>query len=223
MNNTITVVGAGNMGRAIARRYAVGGADVLLVDMDADRAADVAAQMTDDALGRVTARPLGEALDSDIVVFATWFPQTLELLSTHAGPLSDSVVVDISNPLNDTFDDLTTAWGSSAAEELAVKAPGVRLVKAFNTVFAPVLIDGAIDGVPLDVFVASDHEDAKRAVVASLEGTGLRAIDAGGLSAARTLERLTLLQIGIQNRLGLEFRTAVKVLPHVYTTEAESA
>ncbi|MFC0112350.1 NADPH-dependent F420 reductase [Kibdelosporangium aridum] len=213
MSNTITVVGAGSMGRAIARRYAVAGADILLVGTDAARTADVAAQATDGAPGRVTARPLGEALESDIVVFATWFPQTMELLTTHVDSLSDAVVVDISNPLNDTFDDLTTAWGSSAAEELAVRVPGVRLVKAFNTVFASVLFDGAIDDLPLDVFVASDHEDAKRAVMASLEGTSLRSIDAGGLSAARTLERLALLQIEIQNRLGLEFRAAVKVLP----------
>ena len=49
--------------------------------------------------------------------------------------LSGTVVVDSTNPLNDTGTDLTTT-GRSAAEQLQARLSGAKVVKGFNTIFA---------------------------------------------------------------------------------------
>ena len=62
------------------------------------------------------------------------------------------------------------------------------MVKAFNTTFAGSLVDGQVAGQPLDVFVASDDDDAKAKVRELAESAGLRVLDAGPLAHARQLE-----------------------------------
>jgi predicted dinucleotide-binding enzyme len=70
--------------------------------------------------------------------------------------------VDISNPLNESFEGLATAPGTSAAEEVAAAAPsGARVVKAFNTTFSGTLVEGQVADQPLDVLIAGDDEEAK--------------------------------------------------------------
>jgi predicted dinucleotide-binding enzyme len=67
--------------------------------------------------------------------------------------LAGKVVVDIANPLNETFDGLATAPGTSAAEEVAASAPpGARVVNAFFTTLSGTLVEGQVAGQPLDVF-----------------------------------------------------------------------
>jgi 8-hydroxy-5-deazaflavin:NADPH oxidoreductase len=121
-------------------------------------------------------------------------------------------VVDISNPLNQTFDALATAPGTSAAEEVATTTTGARVVKAFNTTFAPTLVEGQVAGQPLDVLIAGDDEEAKETVAQLARDGGLRAIDVGPLERARQLEGLGFLGITLQQPLGLNFQSAWKLI-----------
>jgi predicted dinucleotide-binding enzyme len=122
-------------------------------------------------------------------------------------------VVDITNPLNETYDGVVTPPGSSAAEEIAARLPEtVPVVKAFNTVFAGTLVLGEVAGQPLDIFLAADDNEAKARVSAFVESAGLRAIDAGPLARAGALESLALLHVGLQFTRGTQFGTAIKVV-----------
>ena len=210
----ITVVGAGNMGSALARRFAVAGVQVLLVDEDVAKASSVAAQINAEAGGAVVVATVADGIRrGDVVAFATWYPVTRQLAEQHAAQLVGKVVIDISNPFNDTFDGLTTEPGTSAAEQIAAVAPGARLVKAFNTTFAPVLQEGGVAGQVADVLVAGDDDEAKASVFALAERAGLHGVDAGALSNARTLERMTLLLVELQGRYGLGFNAAFRFVP----------
>jgi len=60
---------------------------------------------------------------------------------------------DATNPLNDSYSDLTTT-GVSAAEALQQQAPDAKVVKALNTVFASRYATPTEDGQPLDAFLA---------------------------------------------------------------------
>lgn len=122
------------------------------------------------------------------------------------------MLIDITNPVNETMDGLVTPPDSSAAQELAASAPGAKVVKAFNTTFAATLIDGEIGGKPLDVFLAGDDEEAKATVSQLVEDGGLRPIDAGPLMRARELEATGLLHMSMQNTLGTGFASALKIL-----------
>jgi 8-hydroxy-5-deazaflavin:NADPH oxidoreductase len=224
----ITVIGIGNMGRAISRRLACGGADVLLVGKDLEAARRVAAEAAatpEDCVGvdelrealagtagSIRAADLADGLAEDVVVLALWHQQALDFARANAAALRGKVVVDIANPLNPTYDGLVTPPGSSAAEELARLVPGAKVVKAFNTTFAPTLTAGAVAGQPLDVFVAGDDGEAKATVARLIEAGGLRAIDVGPLEQARQLEGLGLLHIALQATLGTGFASAVKII-----------
>jgi 8-hydroxy-5-deazaflavin:NADPH oxidoreductase len=209
---SVGIVGAGNMGRSIARELSKTGQGVVLADRDSDKAEAVVAEIgAGDGLS--AAASLEDALASDVIVLALWYPGTTEFADEHRAELDGKVVVDISNPLDESWIRLATDPSMSSAELLAAKLPGSRIVKAFNTTHAPALFDGQVDEVPLDVFVASDDDDAKSQVSELVRAAGLRPIDAGRLDNARLLERLTAFQIELSQRYGLEFRVTFKLLP----------
>ena len=114
-----------------------------------------------------------------------------------AGKLEGKVVIDITNPLTPDYMGLTLGHDTSAAEEIAKAVPGAEVVKAFNTVFAQVLADGADfgNGRKADVFVAGDSARAKQTAGAIAESIGFHVVDAGPLKNARYLEPVAGLNI----------------------------
>jgi 8-hydroxy-5-deazaflavin:NADPH oxidoreductase len=148
-----------------------------------------------------------------VVILAVYYPGSLEIAGELGDKLAGKVVVDIANPLNETFDGLATAPGTSAAEEVAESAPaGARVVKAFNTTFSGTLVEGQVAGQPLDVFIAGDDDGAKETVAQLVRDGGLRAIDVGQPERARQLEGLGFLGITFQQPLGFNFQSAWKFI-----------
>jgi 8-hydroxy-5-deazaflavin:NADPH oxidoreductase len=211
--SSITILGSGNMARGVGTRAVAGGHDVQILDRDPEKADALAGELGAGAEGRVTAGTLGDPVAGDIVVLAVVYPVTVSLVQQHAAALDGKVIVDISNPINMETFDLATPPGISAAEEVATAAPaGAKVVKAFNTTFAPTLVSGAVSGQPLDVFIAADDDDAKAAVSRLVESGGARPLDAGVLARARLLEALGLLHITLQMTRGTQFATALKLI-----------
>jgi len=204
----ITIIGTGNMSRGIATRALAAGHTVTLLGTTADKAQALAGELS----GNVRAGAVGDELQGDIVVLAVWYQALDDVLGRYGDQLDGRVVVDITNPVDlQTFQPLTVEAGS-AAQEIAQRAPGARVVKAFNTTFAGTLVEGQVAGQPLDVLIASDDQDAKGVVRQLAEDGGLRAIDAGPLAHARQLEGLGYLHMAIQDGLGTGYGSTVKVL-----------
>jgi 8-hydroxy-5-deazaflavin:NADPH oxidoreductase len=211
----VTVIGAGNMGRGIGHVLVRGGHSVTVVDRDPEEAGRLAEELRGAARGGATveAEAPGAGLRDEVVILAVWYPSTLEAARGLGGELEGKIVVDIANPVNQTFDGLATEPGTSAAEELVEAAPaGARVVKAFNTTFAGTLVEGQVAGQPLDVFIAGDDEGAKETLAQLARDGGLRAIDVGPLERARHLEALGFLHMMVQQPLGTGFGSAVKVI-----------
>src|SRR5689334_2548215 len=133
----ITVIGAGNMGSAFVKQLTAAGHQVSVTARDADKAARVAA-----AHGAKAVPTAGAAEGADAVVLATGYAEAVAALRG-VGHLAGKVVVDITNPLTADYTGLTVGHSTSAAEEIAQAVPGAEVVKAFNTVFASVLGEGA--------------------------------------------------------------------------------
>jgi NADPH-dependent F420 reductase len=208
----IGIIGAGGMARGIGSRFVAGGNEVVISARDDAKAAALAADLNGAANGKARAGSRQEALAADVVVLALPYDAARAFAAENAAALAGKVVVDITNPLNATYDGLATAPGTSAAEEIAAVLPESFVVKAFNTTFAGPLVSGAVAGNQLDVLVAGNDETARRTVSALVEGAGLRAIDAGGLERARQLEGLALLGITLQSTLGTGFQSAWKLV-----------
>jgi len=204
----ISIIGTGNMARGIATRALAGGHAVTVLGTEPGKAQALAGELA----GDVTAGTVGDPLEGDVVVPAVWYQALDDVLDRYGDQLDGRVVVDITNPIDtQTFQPLDLEAGS-AAQEIAGKVPGARVVKAFNTTFAGTLVEGRVAGEPPDVFVASDDEEAKRAVRRLAEDGGLRAVDAGPLANARQLEALGYLHMAIQDNLGTGYASAVKIL-----------
>ena len=210
----VTIIGAGNMGRGIGHLLVRGGHSVTVVDRDPEEAARLAEELRGSAQGAAMVEADGPNMElrDDVVILAVYYPGSLETARERGDRLAGKVVVDISNPLNQSFDALATEPGTSAAEEVAATVPaGTRVVKAFNTTFSGTLVEGQVAGQPLDVLIAGDDEGAKEAVSELVRDGGLRAIDVGPLERARELEGLGFLGITLQQPLGLNFQSTWKL------------
>ncbi|MBO1330282.1 NADPH-dependent F420 reductase [Streptomyces sp. VRA16 Mangrove soil] len=211
----ITMIGAGSMAHGIATRALVGGSAVRLINRNAAKATELAAQLVRAVPGADVRSGLTEDIaDADVVVLALPFEAAKEVAATHRAALAGKVVVDISNPVDfTTFDALTVAPGTSAAEEIAAVAPEAHVVKAFNTIFAGTLIAGELaTGTPLDLFVAGDDQQAKHQVLELGRTGGLHAVDAGPLRRARELESFQFLHMTLQESLGAGWMSGIKIV-----------
>jgi NADPH-dependent F420 reductase len=211
----ITIIGPGNMGRAIATRALAGGHSVTFVGRtleSAQKAADEVKTLAQQG-AEVSATTLENVEPGDVVVLALWYGTNIEVAKKLADKLQGKTVVDIANPLNSTYDGLVTAPDSSSAEDVAkAVGPKTKVVKAFNTTYASTLQSGQVAGEPLDVFIAGDDQEAKNIVAQFVKDSGLRPIDTGPLNRARQIEGLGLLHIVTQGNLGTNFASAVKIV-----------
>jgi NADPH-dependent F420 reductase len=206
----VTIIGCGNMGRAIGTRLVAGGHDVELIDRNPDDARALAGELS--GPGSARAADPGRGPTGEVVIFALYYPGVLEAIDEYRDRLTGKVVVDISNPVDvETWDRLATPPEKSATEEVGERLPaGTPVVKAFNTTFAKTLEPGEVQGQQLDVLIAGDDEGAKQKVAQLAESGGLRPIDVGPLQRARQLEQLGFLHISVQEPLGAEYASAVK-------------
>ena len=204
----ITIIGTGNMSRGIASRALAGGHSVTLLGHEAGKADALAGELS----GGARAGTVGDALTGDVVVLAIPYGAIDDVIGEYGDQLSGKAVVDITNPVDwNTFTPLNIEAGSAAAE-IAQKAPGAKVVKAFNTTFAGNLEAGEAGGAPLDVFIAGDDAEAKQAVADLAASGGLRPIDAGPLRRARELEGFQFLHMTLQQTLGTGWSSAIKIL-----------
>ena len=211
----VTIIGAGNMGRGIGTRLVAGGHSVTFVDASPETAEKTAAEVRASAKKnvKVSTASLGSAELGDVVVLALWYGTNIEIAKQLGARLAGKVVVDIANPLNSTYDGLATTPDSSSAEDVArAIASGAKVVKAFNTTYAGTLLEGEVAGQPLDVFIAGDDADAKNKVAELVRDGGMRPIDTGPLSRARQIEGMQLLHITLQNTLGTNWGSTIKIL-----------
>ena len=213
----VTIVGAGRLAEGVAVRVLAGGHRLRLTDSAPGRAGALAARLTPrgGAGSSLTVATVAEAAaGADVVVLALPYPEGRAVAREQGAALSGVTVVDTCNPVDfSTFDALLTSPGMSAAEEIAAACPAARVVKAFNTTFASPLVAGQVGGLPLDVFLAGDDAGAKARVAALARDGGLRPVDTGPLRRARELEAFQLLHMTLQGSLGLDWGSAVKLLP----------
>jgi predicted dinucleotide-binding enzyme len=204
----ITIIGTGNMARGIATRSLAAGHTVTLLGTSEEKAQALAGELS----GDVRTGTVGDPISGDVVVLAVWYQALDDVIGRYGDQLAGKTVVDITNPVDpQTYAPLTVEAGS-AAQEIAGKVPGAKVVKAFNTTFAGSLVEGEVSGQPLDVFVAADDDHAKDTVRELAESAGLRVLDAGPLAHARQLEGAGYLHMAVQPGLGGTYASALKIV-----------
>jgi 8-hydroxy-5-deazaflavin:NADPH oxidoreductase len=188
----IAIIGAGNVGEALAGSISRAGHPVTITSSGGRRAEDVARESGAKVMGSNR-----EAVEgAEAVVLAVPTGAVGEVLGEIGDSLDGKIVIDVTNRMNPQ-DPPSTIDGTSNAERIQAAVPGARVVKAFNTAFAVRQADPVVEGTPIDGFVAGDDHGAKRDVLDLMEAIGFRAIDAGPLGMARALEAMATLIVSL--------------------------
>jgi NADPH-dependent F420 reductase len=217
---TVAIIGGtGDEGFGLALRLAMGGEQVV-IGSRAEERGQAAADKARDILGigtgsgtrgEVSGTSNEEAAAScDVVVVTVPFAGQAEIYRSIRDSIrADTVVCDATSPLASAVGrpawQVVTPWEGSAAEQAkAILRKDVRLVAAFHTVSAEALqeLERPMDG---DVLVCGAEAEAKAAVGALVEKIpNLRWIDAGVLSMARIVERLTAILVSVNRNYGIK-------------------
>ncbi len=202
--------GTGPQGRGLAVRLAAAGQRILLGSRDAERCADIAAQVAERAAaaggGDVSVQG-GSNVDvagaADLVVVAVPFAGHAATLADLAAPLAGKIVVDCVVPMG--FDELGAyvldVEEGSVAQQAAALLPDSSVVGAFHHLSAVLLEDLSRPTLDGDVMVVGDVREATDTVQA-LAGRlpGMRGIYAGRLRNARQVEALTINLVSVNRR-----------------------
>lgn len=197
MTQTIAVIGgSGNLGAALARRWAKAGRRVVIGSRDAAKASAAAAQLAAELKVEVGgASNLEAAQRADVVVVAVPFASQLQVLEEIRAGLAGKVVIDTTVPLvpPKVMRVQLPAEGSAAQRAQALLGAEVRLVSAFHNVAAHKLATD--EDVQCDVLVFGDDKGARAVAVELAQQAGLRGLHAGALANSAAAEALTSILI----------------------------
>jgi predicted dinucleotide-binding enzyme len=213
----IGILGTGRMGVRLALLFAYAGNTVVLGSRDAARAARITQQLGEPL---IQAGSYEFAASEPVVMPAIFVRDGLfDILEPYRPLLEDKLLIDISNPFNTDYSDFILPWNTSSAEQLQFRFPHSIVVGAFKNVFWEVFDAPRFDGETVsDIFVVGNDEPAKQRCIAMCAGSPFRYIDAGKLSNARTVERMTLLIGELGVRYGFFPRMNYKLLGDPWTS-----
>jgi len=206
----VGILGSGLMGSKLGTIFARAGHQVVFSYSHGRKKLEKLAR---DTQGNARAgTPREAAADADAVLLAVNWSQLDDVLQ-QAGDLSGKVVVTCSLPLNADNSEFVVAHTSSGAEELARRAPGARVVAAFNTVPSEVLFDvfAARGKTPRpSLLYCGDDPTAKTVAAGLIRDVGYEPVDAGALRMSRHLEPFAMivaqLAYGGEGSPGLAYR-----------------
>lgn len=204
----VGVLGTGRVGKAIGTKLAGLGHDVMMGSRSADNA-DATAWATEQ-FGTASHGTFADAAAfGELLVNATAGGASLAVLeSAGAENLAGKVLIDIGNPLDFSKGmppSLTVSNTDSLAEQIQRAFPEAKVVKAFNTMTAQVMVEPSTVPGSHNVFVCGNSDYARAATVELLRSFGWPAediLELGDLSAARGLEMVLPLWVRLMSVQG---------------------
>ncbi len=202
----IGMIGGGGVGQTLAAGLLKAGHDVVIgirsvtsAELAKPRAqAEPLADWMAKTGGRVVTMPEAAA-HGEIVFNVTQGAASLDALKlAGAANLSGKILVDVANPLDFShgmppFLMQQYSGPTSLAEQIQAAFPDARVVKAFNTISAPVMVNPGLVPGDHDLFLAGNDAAAKGTVQDIAKGFGWRHFtDLGDITGARASEAILL-------------------------------
>jgi len=183
MTMKIGIIGAGNIGATLARKFSAAGHQVVLAN---SRGPDSIREIAKEA--GVTAVAVADAVKGVDVVVVSIPEKAIPQLpkGLFAGLAKHVVIVDTGNYYPGMRDDPVAAIeGGMPESQWVAEQLGYPVVKAFNCILAHSLATmGQPAGTPgrIALPVAGDQADAKKLVIGLVDDAGFDGVDAGALS-----------------------------------------
>jgi hypothetical protein len=196
----IAILGTGQIAAGLGTRWSQAGHDVTIAGRTSAKAQALAARLS------VRAATIRDAVaDADAVLLAVAWDGVAGTL-TAAGPLTGTVLIDPTNPVEHGTGVLRTPPGESAAQQIAALVPGAHVVKAFNLFVADQWLNP--DSPSVTVAISGDDQHALDVTTTLVRDAGAEPAVVGGLDRARQLEEtagfvIALAFTGVQPRAAL--------------------
>ncbi|WP_216600918.1 NADPH-dependent F420 reductase [Pseudomonas thivervalensis] len=182
---SISIIGAGAIGSAIARKLARHGIEAAIAN---SRGPQSLQDLVKELGPHIKAVSLEEASQADMVFVAVNWDR-LEGALKDLGPWNGRILVDANNAVEVPSYQAVDLGGRASSRAVAEWAPGARVVKAFNHLVAPVLdADPEAEGGHRVLFVSGEDAAAKQTVSDLAERLGFAAVDLGGESEGRLVQ-----------------------------------
>lgn len=185
----IGILGSGDVGKTLGSGFVKHGHEVMLGTRDPGKLAEWARANAGARVGSF----------AEVAVLAVAGGVALDAVrAADPANLAGKTVIDACNPISGAPPasgvlPFFTGHGESLMERLQRAFPGVRFVKAFNSVGAALMVDPKLKGGPPTMFICGDDEAAKRMVRGILGQFGWDTEDMGAAEAARAIEPLCML------------------------------
>ena len=191
----IAVIGTGNVGGTLGKRWAKAGHEVIFGARDPTGAKVAALARESGAQAKSVPEAAREAA---VVLLAVPWDNAQQALAA-AGDLKGRILIDATNPVplnpEGLRNGLVIGHTTSGGEEIARWAKGTRVVKAFNTTGWPNMADPLYGSQALSMLLCGDDAEAKKAVAGLAQQLGFEPVDVGALRSARYLEAMAMLYI----------------------------
>jgi 8-hydroxy-5-deazaflavin:NADPH oxidoreductase len=200
---TIAVLGGtGDLGSALANRWAVAGYPIVVGSRSKEKAEAAAKEMSAETGSAAISGEdnLGAARAADIVVIAVPHSNHDAILNEIKAAVAGKIIVDAVVPLVPPKVSVVQLPPDGSAAQSAQRLVGgaARVVSAFHNVGAAKLHAGG--SVDCDVLVFGDDKAARETVIELANAAGTRGIDGGALANSVAAEALTSVLIGINRR-----------------------
>lgn len=192
----IGILGSGGVAQTLAAGFLSKGHEVRLGTRDASK---LSAWLEGAGKGAKAGSFQEAAAFGEIVFLCTLGAAAVEVVRlVGAEALRGKTLVDVTNPLDFSQGvppGFTSTLGNSLGEQVQKAAPGAKVVKAFNTIAASIMVHPQREqGLPT-LTIAGDDADAKVQVTRLAEGFGWEVADLGGLDMAYWNEALAQIWI----------------------------
>jgi predicted dinucleotide-binding enzyme len=154
----ISILGTGNMGKALVKQAASYVKGEVL--WGSRNPAEAAKLIENFQLNHIVSGSYEGALQADIIIPAFPVSALMDWAQANKEQLKHKIVVDISNPFNEDFSGFTTAWGESSAERLQSVLPESKVIGAFKNTFFKVFENPVFQDQISDVLVTGDDDEA---------------------------------------------------------------
>jgi len=199
----ISILGAGNIGGTIGRKWAAQGHEVVFGVRDPNSARVKA--LLNAIEGTASAAAVAAAVNGAEVVLLAIPGQAVEsTLAALGGKLDGKIIIDATNNVG------RPVMNSLAA--VRAHAPGARLFRAFSNLGWENFAEPVFGGVQADLFYCGDSGQARTTVEKLIADVGLRPVYVGDLDQAPVIDSLTRLWFALALQQGHGRHMAFKML-----------
>ena len=197
----IAVLGAGNIGATLARKWSAAGHQVTLASRNPDAPSfrDLAR-----SIGSETATHADAVAGAEVVLFALPADAVPTVVEALGQALDSKLVIDATNNL--------AAADMNSIAALTRHAPGAIPVRAFNSVGWENFADPDFSGTPADLLWCGPDGDRGDVVESLIADVGLRPVRVGGLDQLPIVDMLASLWFALALGQGRGRHLAFKIL-----------